>query len=589
MAITIVERRELDKFYKMWQPKYGGQKEDYFAIMYLMKKFGGTIESLCNNVAFGNNDYGLDAYYIDKDARNLYLYQFKWSDNHQLFKESLERLNNAGIQKIFGNTYQDPQINEFVINLKNDLYEHQNIIDKIYIQFVFKGDAEAADNSATLSYHREELENKKHIIESYFKDKKINLVFDFLSDKRVSPPPPPKDFFDIKFPESLTHELLSSNKKMYVGFLSASELESIYRGLGLKFLNRNIRAALPDDNMPNRKIRETLNAIVLKKEIDPNEFTFIHNGITLAAESIEICDGVAKIYVPRLLNGAQTIKSINKFIEDNRENSLFEKSILKQIKLLSRIVIDSVSSDFVTKVTICNNRQNPVEPWHLRANDKIQCELQDKFKDELGIYYSRQENAFENMTDSDLEELGIQSSKDIEMRVLARTFLAVQGEIDKMSRLVDVFETQKTYDETFRETYLNADSRKIIIAYKTLQVINSPLARMKEYAPKHFLELIPKCKNLTIALLIQGLFNHSSLNNYLEYWGNSLSKEADFRDFLSTMAKNKISYVIREVLHYEDYQKNLEKNKYSFLRSKEIFRRCMQVANDWYGWEKKSV
>ena len=30
----------------------------------------------------------------------------------------------------------------------------------------------------------------------------------------------------------------------------------------------------------------------------------------------------------------------------------------------------------MTRVTINNNRQNPVEPWNLHANDDIQLELQ---------------------------------------------------------------------------------------------------------------------------------------------------------------------------------------------------------------------
>jgi hypothetical protein len=59
----------------------------------------------------------------------------------------------------------------------------------------------------------------------------------------------------------------------------------------------------------------------------------------------------------------------------------------------------------MTAVTI-NNRQNPVKPWNLHANDMMQLELQDKFGDELGIYYQRPENVFANLSNEDLEELG---------------------------------------------------------------------------------------------------------------------------------------------------------------------------------------
>jgi hypothetical protein len=54
-------------------------------------------------------------------------------------------------------------------------------------------------------------------------------------------------------------------------------------------------------------------------------------------------------------------------------------------------VITNASPEFVTAVTINNNRQNPVNPWNLRANDMIQLQLQDKFRDDLEIYYARRE------------------------------------------------------------------------------------------------------------------------------------------------------------------------------------------------------
>ena len=82
------------------------------------------------------------------------------------------------------------------------------------------------------------------------------------------------------------------------------------------------------------------------------------------------------------------------------------RDVLEQIHVMCRIITDAVP-EFVTTVTINNNRQNPVDPWNLHANDMIQLEMQDKFRDDLGVYYERQERAFENLSDDDLEEQGI--------------------------------------------------------------------------------------------------------------------------------------------------------------------------------------
>jgi hypothetical protein len=114
--------------------------------------------------------------------------------------------------------------------------------------------------------------------------------------------------------------------------------------------------------------------------------------------------------------------------------------------VVCRIITDAVP-EFVTMVTINNNRQNPVDPWNLHANDMIQLEIQDKFRDDLGIYYGRQERAFENLSDEDLEEQGITEHRAIELTRLARTFLVSDGDIDKLTRFREVFEDDRIYGQ----------------------------------------------------------------------------------------------------------------------------------------------
>ncbi|HEY9188839.1 MAG TPA: AIPR family protein [Ignavibacteria bacterium] len=591
MAISKRDQQELDKIYTELKPKYGGMKEDYFPILYLVKKFKVNPEDIIHQVAFGNNDYGIDSYYIDRESRNLYLYQFKWSENHNLFKQSLERLAKDGMERIFGDPQQDPDQNELIRHLKSELYEHQALIDRIYIQFVFKGDAEAADNSSGLSDRRENLENKKWLVDKYFSPRQVDFIFSFISDKPTPPPRQIPDSHTIAFSEKASIQTHDGDKKLYVGFISLWDLYKIYQSLGNKFFNRNIRAGLSVDNPPNRKIRKALESIVLKKQEDPIVFVFNHNGITIAVEHIDFQDGQARIKVPRLLNGAQTVISIAKFVEDNESNPLFKENMgcLESIKVLAKIVAHDPWSDFITNVTICNNQQNPVHPWNLRANDRIQCDLQDKFREEVGIFYSRQENAFQNLSDSELQELGIQDSRDIKIKLLAQTFLAIQGEIDRMSRLPEVFEDDKHYGNTFRESYIRADTQKIVLAYKTLLVLNSPMKKLNEKLPRKIAYAVAKARNLVYALLIQGMLNDPKLPTLLEWYGNSLAKETDFREYLQKLASSKLLPILKEVLSDISYADKIKKEKYDFLRTKEVYRRCMETANKKYKWAPKSI
>ena len=105
---------------------------------------------------------------------------------------------------------------------------------------------------------------------------------------------------------------------------------------------------------------------------------------------------------PRLLNGAQTVTTVAGFgkkirtIQTETGKAAFESS-----------GCSAESSPMQTKnllpvsrlITTAESR----EPWNLYANDLIQLEFQDKFRSDIGLYYERQENVFEDSLE-DLDE-----------------------------------------------------------------------------------------------------------------------------------------------------------------------------------------
>ena len=182
-----------------------------------------------------------------------------------------------------------------------------------------------------------------------------------------------------------------------------------------------------------------------------------------------------------------------------------------------RIITDA-SDEFVISVTVNNNRQNPVKPWALRANDMIQLQLADKFQQDLKIYYERQENAFHNLTDEDLERLEIEQQKAIELRRLASTFLISDGEVDKASRLPEVFDDDKAYSSVFGKFRLNADSRRILPVTKcslSSGRLTGPI-ESRGYQKYWFARL---ARNLTWALICQGMLNDPEAEEYADKYG----------------------------------------------------------------------
>jgi hypothetical protein len=282
---------------------------------------------------------------------------------------------------------------------------------------------------------------------------------------------------------------------------------------------------------------------------------------------------------------------VARFIEKSSDNPLLQKnrSRLGEIEVLAKIVEDDdLSGQFVTQITISNNQQNPVLPWALRAMDNRQVDLADKFRNELGIFYSRQEGAFENLTDDEREELGIEDSKDIRIRPLAQTFLAVQGDVYNMAHLPDVFESQTLYQDTFKSTYINSNARSIVLAYKVGLMMSGVTVRLRESLAQKYQAAVPKARNLTWALLIQALLNDKKFSVYVEDYGSKLVKEAALRDILKQLTGNRVAPLIRELFASPAYKDKVAQEKYDFLRATEAFKKAMTIAMDKYDWSKKS-
>src|SRR4051812_11457956 len=111
MAITD---QMIDQSYADLKTSCGGVRNDYFGLLYLEHTLGLDREQAVSQCAFGGNDYGVDGFHWDREARNFYLFQFKCSESHAQFKPSFKRLIEAGMQRIFGAESQDQRQNQLL-------------------------------------------------------------------------------------------------------------------------------------------------------------------------------------------------------------------------------------------------------------------------------------------------------------------------------------------------------------------------------------------------------------------------------------------------------------------------------------------
>ncbi len=565
----------------------GGVRNDYFGLIYLEKEMNVPREKAVNQIAFGGNDYGIDGFHYDREKRNLYIFQFKYTHSHAQFKDSLQRLIDSGLEVAFINPNIDSSKNQVICQLRSCMVDNRALIDQVCIRFIFLGDPLEAERSQVLDKLREDLENKKYLVDKFFGEKQVTLVVEFrsMSGKVIIRDQRQTHIYD--FPIKETFFQYGPNEEiMYVCFIRLMDLYHIYKDMGKRFFERNIRYGLGSSEAVNRAILRSLKSIILDGRDAPEVFAFNHNGISLFAEKIEHIDSRYHIVAPRLLNGAQTVTTFSEFLESNIDNPKLteRKAIVETLFVLCKIITQA-SQEFVTTVTINNNRQNPVEPWNLHANDMIQLQIQDTLKDDLRIYYERQENAFQSI---DMEEEGITEAKAIELVKLAQTFLVSDGNIQRLSNMRQVFEDDNVYAQVFNERRLKADSRHIVLCYKVQFRLRKLIGDIL-YKGCNKYAYAPRARILLWALLCQGILNDDNLLDNAEEFGTNMSISANFTDYLSHLATSRCSFLLSELTKNDKYADKFAEGNFSFLRTKDAYDFCMDVAYKKWKWVQKKL
>jgi hypothetical protein len=587
----LITDQMIDQSFSDLKDTCAGVRNDYFGLCYLETEFEVPRAKAIEQVAFGGNDYGLDGFHFDLNRRNLYLFQFKNTTSAAQFKGSLERLIDVGMERMFVSPNKDDAKNQLLLRLWTGLIENRHAIDQVYFRFVFKGDADEAERSQVLDKLREDLEDKKYHIDQFFKDRQVTLIVEFRST--VGGIAPPTDIrtthvFDVPVTDVLTR-LGPAGEKMLIGFVRLIDLHSMHHQMGQRFFNRNIRFGLGGNESVNRVLARAFKSIVFDGKQSPAVFPFNHNGIAIYAEQIDHENGLLHLTEPRLLNGAQTVTTLSDFLKANADNPKLEqrRGLLEEMQVLCRLITDA-DDGFVTTVTINNNRQNPVEPWNLRANEMIQLQLQDRFREELGIYYERQENAFENLSFDEREQEGITQAKSVALLKLTHTFLVCDGQIDRLSRIREVFEDDRIFQQVFNDGRLKADLRQVVLCYKIQFRIKKLLREIADKGPNKYW-YINRARQLLWALLCQALLNDEKIDEWAELYGCRMSLEADYTGLLAKLTTTKCRPLISALVADPAYADKVAAQNLSFLRSNTAYKRCMEFAHKKWKWVEKRL
>lgn len=340
--------------------------KDYHAFIYwfIETTFDYHKEEILNSICDGTHDKGIDAVIIDPIELKVVIIQSKYEragDQVQInenevkllasvrnFFDSREALN-AGIVK--GN-----QVTKRLMNEAFEVIRRKNYT----LELIFISTHKMAPHLDDLVY------DSLGFAESEFRIYNYNRIMQLYHDK-MRDFTPSIGVYNLPFEDSDKSIIKTSGNKSWVLTVNVDEIRSLVNKYKDLLFRKNVRNFL-GKSRTNRKILETL-------EIDPDNFWYYNNGITILCDKANIVmeKGYIRLENPQIVNGCQTVMSIKNF-EGEAHGEVMVRAI------------ESIDHEFINYLTLYQNSSNPVRNRDLKSNDPVQIRLKHELRRQ-GIYF----------------------------------------------------------------------------------------------------------------------------------------------------------------------------------------------------------
>lgn len=403
-----------------------------------------------------NNDLGIDAVYIDENSNKVSLFSFKYRNEFsQGDTKSPEELRT--VAPFIGYLKNRERFKSDVVTKKDSKLSFEKIQDILHFD---EKDPEfelyMLTNDCAVFQHDDPGYNE--FIEKYpwIRIKEINL--EDLAEHLALKAETNNAEVTLSKKELLQHDMDGyTTANSYVGKIKLTDLIKITskehslrvkdniddadvikrQQVDLNVLFDNVRGFLGETKY-NDKIVKTL-------EEEPEKFFLFNNGITITARDIVVSkirmDEFYKIELTdyQIVNGGQTLRSIYHF-KDTKEGMI---NNLAKASVLVRFFKTGLEEGLVNKVSEYTNSQNSISGKDLKSVDKIQLDIETRFKVE-GLVYLRKMNKVDIITEKGLQ---------ISMEKLGQLLLAFHGHPEKVSN-----SKKKIFEEYYN--YLFNDAPK---------------------------------------------------------------------------------------------------------------------------------
>ncbi len=303
--------------------------------------------------------------------------------------------------------------------------------------------------------------------------------------------------------------------------IAAVPLRECIRIPGVKdgtLFRKNVRQSLGIGNKVNKGIARTLRH-------NPEEFFFLHNGITAICSSIQIDDGVMCVRELNVVNGCQSLSTIFSCSESVRSAS--DAYVMFRFYEID----DPERADNISTST---NSQSAVKARDLRSNDKYVLQMKKAYEQ----FYT--DGYFVTKRGEQADPVKYNTAHTAELTALGKQLIAWHSQRPTISYSESkIFD--KYFDQLFHRDYSPEKVQALSELYSAVHrnwnsdnplSLNEALLAMKAYAPYHHLyavsvlaceinrmqDLVPNP-----AVVLKKLKDSSQLESVIELTGQCLN------------------------------------------------------------------
>jgi len=540
-----------------------------FIHLFLLAKFG--LETFGDRLRFicdGEQDGGLDAYYISETQKAVYLIQSKFKTSSvrfatasiavsDLVRMELDRILQGESNDSNGNVY-NPKVLEFQLN-HSQATRRQIYTPKVVFLANLKNynDYQIRKLTNNLNYEIYDFER------SYFELVKPICSGTYYDPERI--------IIELDIAEKSAPQLSQTIGTTYgicevtAVFVPTGEIGRVmsrYKNAILRYNPRNYLGL--SKNPVNKEIRKSI------ANFTQNDFALLNNGITILADEQEFtvytgAKNVGRLTLtnPQIINGGQTAYTLSEIYEGEYKTnpSIFEgKEVLVRVVVLKQDVGDPAENKFkfINSISISTNQQTQVKEADRNSSNPLLVNIQKGIFLKYGYLLELKKGEFYN----GLSKGFVDKAFIIERTSLLRSFVAFTGQpAAARSRSEPKLYERIFFENVFSSTVTSDIEKlvsKIFYAYSTHKFLVSEEKSIGKKSLKYGYSL--------------------RYGKYSVVFASSILIDVDFRtnlhqrslDEIEQYISKNIPLILNKWKKFEEYIQKLDSNKSYFDPSHDL-------------------